>query len=177
MPKLIMLVGVPGSGKTTFVKSMIEDEMFPVGRAIVVSTDDFIENHAKQEGKTYNEVFDEAIGPAGKHLDSLVKYAIENNLSVIWDQTNLNRSTRAKKLARFPKNYETMAIYFPAPEDLEERLASRPGKTIPENVLNNMIKNCDPPRCDEGFHNVMWNLFGERLLLVEKSDGSTYRTV
>jgi len=54
MSKLYVLVGVPASGKSTWVKNQI----WALGLN-VVSTDTFVEDYAKVQGKTYSEVFEE----------------------------------------------------------------------------------------------------------------------
>jgi gluconate kinase len=49
--------------------------------------------------------------------------------------------------------YEHIAIVFKTPdtEELARRLASRPGKNIPDHVMRSMIENFDMPTEDEGF--------------------------
>jgi len=55
-PVLWMLVGVPGSGKSTWIEETELDE----GQGqdtVILSTDDYIEHIASIRGTTYNEVF------------------------------------------------------------------------------------------------------------------------
>lgn len=52
-----ILVGIPASGKSTWVKSF-------KGTAIILSTDNYIEAFAQVQGKTYSEVFDSTIKEA-----------------------------------------------------------------------------------------------------------------
>jgi gluconate kinase len=53
-------------------------------------------------------------------------------------------------------NYEHIAVVFKTPEkeELARRLASRPGKNIPEHVMRSMIENFDVPTEDEGFKEI-----------------------
>ena len=50
MNKLYVLVGVPGSGKSTWVKNQKW-----ANDCVVVSTDEFVEDYAKECGLTYSE--------------------------------------------------------------------------------------------------------------------------
>jgi gluconate kinase len=75
-----------------------------------------------------------------------------NGLDLIWDQTSTSVSSRKKKFNTLP-NYEHIAVVFPIPEpdELARRLASRPGKNIPEHVMRSMIDGFEMPTLDEGF--------------------------
>jgi hypothetical protein len=53
-----------------------------------------------------------------------------------------------------PKHYQKVAVFFPVPADLKQRLANRPGKSIPEPVMLSMINQLEPPSKDEGFDEV-----------------------
>ncbi len=148
MAKLYMLIGVPGSGKTTWIKNNKHN-------AVVVSTDDYIERVAAKQGKTYSEVFKDAIGPATEQMEKDLIQATRNEQDIIWDQTNLTAKVRKQKLQRIPKNYRKVAVYFSVPQDLRDRLASRPGKVIPEPVIISMINQLQPPTKEEGFDEVV----------------------
>ena len=144
---LTMLIGVPGSGKSTFIKNMPHFEKY-----VILSTDNYIELKAKENNRTYNEEFPHSIKDAETQMYKDLEDAIANGKSIIWDQTNLTKKTRAKKLTKIPDHYDKMAFFFNVPDDLNERLASRPGKTIPVYVINNMIETIEKPGLDEGFH-------------------------
>lgn len=149
MSNLYMLVGVPGSGKSTWLKNI----GVPNFNCMVVSSDYYIDQYAEEHGKTYSEVFAEAVGWATQMMEEDLEFAIENDLDIYWDQTNLNAKTRMKKLAKIPFSYKKIAVVFPVPEREEwlRRLDSRPGKTIPRHILENMLKSFEMPTTDEGF--------------------------
>jgi predicted kinase len=155
-PTLWMLVGVPGSGKSTWVTIHIPD----LTGHYVASTDRLIEIYASMRQATYNDVFKDNIGYAEKAMLTHVKDAIMYNYNIIWDQTNLTIKSRAKKLALIPDYYKKIAVFFPTPEtgELDRRLASRPGKTIPSYIVDNMIDSLMPPTISEGFDEVYTNV-------------------
>lgn len=151
MPSLFMLVGVPGSGKSTWIKQQVFFEDIHIA-----STDDIITRYANDQGKTYNEVFHDYIKVAEKEMYANVMEAVKLDQDIIWDQTNLNRKSRAKKLIMIPDHYRKVAVLFPTPsmEELMRRNASRPGKVIPMGVMQNMIDCFNQPSIDEGFDEV-----------------------
>jgi predicted kinase len=148
MATLYMLIGVPGAGKTTWIKNN-------KGNAVVLSTDDYIEKVAAKQGLTYNDVFKDAMGGAVHNLKLNLKSAIANDRDIIWDQTNLTVKSRRDKLKMVPDNYRKVAVFFSVPNDLRDRLASRPGKTIPEPVILTMINQLTPPSKEEGFDEIV----------------------
>jgi len=150
MPTFYMLIGVPASGKSTWRASNAKG-------AEVISTDDIIEKIAASQDKTYDDVFKDNIKAATNIAERRVKSAFDDERDVVWDQTNLTRKSRASKLAMVPKHYKKVAVYFPTPhpEVHKKRLAGRPGKTIPNYVLDSMTKSLEPPTKAEGFDEVI----------------------
>lgn len=152
-PTVMMLIGVPGSGKSTWVDKFLSTHSSDSWH--VYSTDTWIEQVAAEEGKTYNDVFKDVIGPATSLANSMLGLVINNGLNVVWDQTNISRKSRAAKLAKFGSKYEKVAVYFPTPRDIEARLASRPGKIIPDNIIESMISGLEVPTFDEGYERII----------------------
>jgi predicted kinase len=153
MAKLYVLVGIPGSGKSTWYANN-EDLL---GDTVYVSTDDFVEQEAARQGKTYNEVFKDFMPTAVKLMAGVVNEARALNMDIVWDQTSTTVASRAKKFNMLP-NYEHIAVVFKTPEkaELDRRLASRPGKNIPSAVMNSMIAGWEDPTKDEGFIDIWY---------------------
>jgi predicted kinase len=147
MPKCYQLVGVPGSGKSTWVSN----QDWALGLT-VVSTDNFVEDYAKAQGKTYSEVFDEYMPTAVDLMTKVVVHAREHGHDIIWDQTSTTVKSRRRKFRMLP-DYEHVAVVFNTPDEdeLTRRLSSRPGKNIPDHVMRSMIDHFEMPSEEEGF--------------------------
>ena len=150
MPTLYMLIGVPASGKSTWVKQN-------KGSALVASSDDYIEKQAEKMGSTYSDVFDDFIKAANTYAVSTARRAFSDNMDLIWDQTNLTKNGRKNKLKMVPNSYKKVAVFFPTPHEdvLKKRLAGRPGKTVPDYVISSMIKTIERPSKEEGFDEII----------------------
>lgn len=152
MPTCYQLVGVPASGKSTWIK----DQIWALGLT-VVSTDSFVEDYARTQGKTYTEVFKDYMPTALDLMAEQVARARELGHTVIWDQTSTTVASRARKFNMLP-GYDHIAVVFPTPplEELKQRLASRPGKEIPTEIVDNMIANFVMPTETEGFREIWY---------------------
>ena len=152
MATVYVLVGVPGSGKSTWIQN--QDW---VGNCAVVSTDAFVEQEAERQGKTYNDVFDDYMPTAVELMADQVVAARAAGQDIIWDQTSTTVASRRKKFKMLP-NYYAVAVVFltPEPAELERRLAARPGKNIPWNVMQGMISGFKMPTEDEGFDEIWY---------------------
>jgi tRNA uridine 5-carbamoylmethylation protein Kti12 len=157
MPTLIVLTGLPGSGKSTLVSKL--KKQYP--QSFVYSTDQLIEEWSARMGWSYNMGFEKYIDKATKEMNELVIEALKNKNDIIWDQTNLNSKKRKSIISRFGNDYKKICICISPPKNNEEtvelnnRLNSRVGKTIPTHVIENMmLKNYVEPSLDEGFDEV-----------------------
>ena len=154
MSKLYVLVGVPGSGKSTWVHNQKW-----VDECVYVSTDEFVEDYAKECGLTYSEVFEDYMPRAVELMVERVLWAKALGKDIIWDQTSTTIKTRAKKLRMLP-DYYAIAVVFKTPQsaELERRLTSRPGKIIPQDVVDSMILQLinEPPSTEEGFKEIWY---------------------
>ena len=150
MPKVYVLVGVPGSGKSTW----IWNQHWIVGMEYV-STDYFVEKFARRMGKTYSEVFEQVMPRCVRLMARAVRRARANGSDIVWDQTSTTLASRKRKFNMLP-DYWHIAVVFPTPEVsvLKERLADRPGKEVPWEVVQGMIDNFEMPTSEEGYKEI-----------------------
>jgi predicted kinase len=152
-PVVYVLVGVPGAGKSTWIKNQTW-----ASDCVYVSTDMFVELEAERQGKTYNDVFKDYMPTAVDLMVEQVVAAREAGKDIIWDQTSVNVKSRKKKFVMLP-DYEHIAVVFNTPDmkELTKRLASRPGKHIPQEVVSSMIRTFELPTEKEGYKEV-WHV-------------------
>jgi len=146
MPILYMLIGVPGVGKSTWVKQ----QDWAHDQIAIVSTDNHVEKYALSKNATYNEVFKDYMPTAIGLMFDDIDDASNRGLNIIWDQTNTTLKSRASKLRKLPDYYK-IAITFLTPDrsELDVRLSGRPGKHIPKNVVDSMIAGFEMPTEEE----------------------------
>ena len=147
MAKCYQLIGVPGSGKSTWIDT--QDWALSCAK---VSTDKWVEIYAKEVGKTYSQVFVDFMPTAVDLMAKEVVAAREMGRDIIWDQTSVSVKSRKRKFQMLP-DYQHIAVVFTTPEhkELMRRLMNRPGKDIPDHVIASMIASFEMPTLDEGF--------------------------
>jgi predicted kinase len=148
--ELVMLCGIPTSGKSTYVDKLKRLDYWK--NAVVLSTDNYIEKQAQRCGLTYNQIFDDVIKDATRELELEFNMAKDKGKDIIWDQTNLSIKSRRKKLSKLPSYYRRCAVYFTiSMEEALERNKHREGKFIPESILKRMWHQFEIPTMNEGF--------------------------
>ena len=169
MKTCYVMVGLPATGKSTMAEAMLYENPL----AFVYSTDAFIEECAALNGVTYNDAFTDFIEPATKSMNERVEVAIRSGQDVIWDQTNTGVKKRTKIVNRMRQAGYRVECHFIRPPEAghindqlmwRARLDGRPGKTILEHIMKNMIENLVEPTVDEGFDQVYtYNMRGALL--------------
>lgn len=144
MKKYIMLIGLPASGKSTYLKELLIQ--YP--EAVVISRDHFVEEKARELGSTYDQVFKEYSKEVDENFKNYVQHIRESLPDVVInDKTNLTNNNRDKEVQHFKDSgYELTYIFFEKPKrDVDhyvwkQRLGSRKGKFIPDSVVEDMLK-------------------------------------
>ena len=140
-PEFIMLVGLPGSGKSTFVKRYKEYK--------VHSSDDIREELTGDVNRQdiNNLVF--------KILHNRVKEDLLNGQSVIYDATNLNRKRRKAFLQELNKiSCWKYCLLIATPFEVCLERNSQRDRKVPYDVIERMYKNFDIPWYNEGWDNI-----------------------
>lgn len=150
-PVLVMLCGVPTSGKSTYYKQHGFDE----SDYVLISSDHFIDHAAKLLSMTYDAVFSDHIKWATQQMEYFLDICISYDKNIVCDQTNLTPKTRKQKLKKIPNHYKKIAVYFEISEEESMiRNQKRKGKIIPPNVLLSMHKSFVIPTLEEGFDQI-----------------------
>ena len=153
-PNAYVLVGLPGVGKSTW----IQGQGFDLEKTVILGTDNYIENYAAQFGKTYDEVFEEAYPNALKVFNAERFSALVQKKDIVIDRTNLTPKARRSTLNIVEsKEYRRVAVVFipPEKEELERRLKSRPGKTVPDEIFKQMVEMYVQPEYKEQFDEIV----------------------
>lgn len=141
--KLYIMCGCPGSGKTTFAKSM-----FP--NAYYVSRDEIRFSYIKENDEYFSKedkVFNEFI--------KRINFALSTNKDVVADATHLNAKSRMKLLAHLDINKEKTevhAIVMQTPlKTCIERNENRKGTKsyVPKSVIKRMYYSFTQPTNEE----------------------------
>lgn len=156
-PEIYVLVGVPGSGKSTWTRQFLASSE---KKFVVVSSDDLLEVWGAAEGLSYSESFNKYIKRASVEVERMFKDAKQNRQNIILDRTNLSANKRKGILQNMPKEYIKVAVMFETPsEEIERRLAAREaetGKHIPASVMKDMYSRAEPPSVAEGFNKILF---------------------
>lgn len=154
MATCYMLIGVPTSGKSTW----ISNQVFDWSRTVIASTDRYVERIALEMNKTYNEVFSDVMHDAVVDMAKTVIDAVKNDFDIIWDQTSTTVLSRAKKFRMLPSSYDVIGVVFSTPSEVEimRRNSIREGKVVPDDVINSMIAGYEEPTVDEGFTEIRY---------------------
>lgn len=143
--KLILLVGIPGSGKTTYASKYINKHC----NAAHLSSD-----------LIRKELYgDESIQGNPADVFSLMQKraveALNNGNDVIYDATNITRKDRQGIISVCPKFAKIEAHIIWAPiEECIKRDANR-DRTVGKEVIDKMLKRFQAPYVDEGIDNIV----------------------
>ena len=144
-PKLILLCGIPGAGKTHYAKNYLALQ----SNTVYLSSDSI-------RAELYG---DESIqGDPSEVFGLMQKRAVEelnNGYDVLYDATNITRKDRACIINICPKfaKIECRIIWAPI-EVCIERDAARE-RTVGKEVIDRMLKRFQAPYYDEGIDEIM----------------------
>lgn len=151
---LYLMVGVPGSGKSTYAKNILKDGDIYISRdeirySLLTEEDDYF---AKE-----NEVIKTFIDNIDKSL-VMEEYCGD----VYADATHLSPKSRAQVLNQLKNKDKVSVIYLDIPLNLIlERNAQRKGRAlVPENVVRRMYNSIILPTKAEGI---------EKLIIIDEN--------
>ena len=157
MQTLVVMVGLPGSGKDYYINSLNDGDS---PNDIILSTDNILEDIADDLGSTYNEVFKTHYKEAERIMETMIQNSLNHHGFVIWNQTNLTKKKRKKILNRFRKFDRKVCVYIKIDEEVhKQRLAYREqtqGKFISDEVIEKMRSTLEEPSMEEGFDEIFY---------------------
>jgi len=145
---LTVLIGLPRSGKTTWVENNVKDE-------IVISRDNEVMNFAKENCNTYSECFrlltEEDQKQIDKNIDNQFRDAIKKHKDIVIDMTNLSKKSRRRWVNNFDGYKKAIVFATDYQEILRRNKHDKEfiGKYIPEKTIFKMAKNFIYPQYDE----------------------------
>ena len=143
VPKLILLCGIPGSGKTTYAKKYATKY-----DALHLSSDRIRKELYGDESAQGdpNEVF--------TLMRSRAIDALNGGTTVVYDATNITRKDRAGIISACPKfvHIECHVIWAPIETCIERDVARE--RTVGDHVIDRMVKRFQVPFYDEGINEI-----------------------
>lgn len=165
MNKLIMLIGLPASGKSTWSSKYMECHE----NTELVSSDSIREevfgdvNDQTHNGEVFNIVHKRVVA------------AIKSGKDAILDATSLSRKRRINFIKSIPE-CETCAVVFAIPFELCcERNAARK-RVVPQSVMERMYRSFQPPHYAEGFDDIQIVGAGDVGLYIYKCEQENIET-
>jgi predicted kinase len=151
-PFVIILIGPPLSGKTTFIR-----ENFPTTE--VISRDEIVME--VYGSKNYTEAFKSV---DQKEVDKVLAQrfldANKEKKNVIVDMTHMASKRRKQNLNYFTDDYYKLGVIFPILTDDEyvkrnQKRIEEENKDLPMGIVKSMISSYQPITSDEGFNKVI----------------------
>jgi predicted kinase len=150
-PTLFMLIGLPGSGKSTVAdKIYAEDQDGYVRKPIIHSSDSLRE---EMFGSVDTQDRNEELF---RELHKRIKDDLKNGKNVIYDATNINKKIRVaflNELKKIPTYKQCICVM--TPYDVCVKYNNERERNVPEHVIKKMYMNWNPPDYGEGFDAIL----------------------
>lgn len=158
-PFLLTLIGLPGSGKSTYAKKIAEET-----NAVILSSDDLrFQMFGDANDQEHNaEVFAE--------LHRRCKDLLSKHVNIIYDATNINQKKRTAFLKELNGiDCHKKAVVFATPYELCLENNLKRERKVPEEVIKRMRENFHFPLYNEGFDEIefVWNMGDKKYDFVE----------
>lgn len=147
MSKLFLMMGAPGSGKSTWIKRQLKGNDYYISRDeirfdIISDEEDYFSHEV--------EVFD-------KFINEINSALMKPNVRVFADASHLNKTSRMKLINRISSNPEEInVIWLRTPlMTCYERNNNRTGRAfVPKHVIKSMYDSIQEPSVNEGINKV-----------------------
>ncbi|KAH9507215.1 Heteroproteinous nuclear ribonucleoprotein U-like protein 1 [Bulinus truncatus] len=158
--EVIMMVGLPGAGKTFWVKNHVTENSEKFYN--VLGTDNVVDKmkvNGLPRKENHSGRWEYLIEKANKCLNRLIEIAARKKRNYIIDQTNVYASARRRKMQPFEGFQRKAVVVLPTDEVFKKRAKERPedeGKDIADNAVNEMKANFTLPEEGQGFESVIF---------------------
>lgn len=142
--RFVMMMGLAGSGKSTFSKQIME------GRENVV----YLSSDELREELTGDENNQDANADVFAEMLKRTKEALKEGKDVIYDATNLNRKRRRGLLSQLPRHVHKAIAYMATTYENTVSQNSQRERQVPIEVIQRMYKNLQIPICSEGWNTI-----------------------
>ncbi|XP_068668469.1 uncharacterized protein [Aristolochia californica] len=148
--EVLMMVGLPASGKTTWAEKYVREH--PKKRYVLLGTNlalDQMKVPGLLRKHNYGERFERLMDQATGIFNTLLARAAKIPRNYILDQTNVYKSARKRKLNSFVNYRKIAVVVFPSTNELKIRAEKRfkeMGKDVPADAVNEMLANYILPR-------------------------------
>lgn len=152
--ELVMLVGLPGSGKSYLAKQMKKDR----GNCYVFSSDEIrAELNGSEDSQEKNE---EVFTILHSRIKQCLKKHQDNPTTVIYDACNINwkrRRSFLREIDKYDCDKTCVIVYASYKQCLENnrKRAENGGRFVPEHVIERMYKNFFIPYYYEGWDHIL----------------------
>lgn len=145
MPKFIMLVGLPASGKSTLAKKLKEEY-----NAEIISSDNLRkelygdEQNQEHNGEIFNEMMKRTVA------------CLKKNKNVIYDATNINSKRRISACSQVSRYADERICYLLTTSyELCIKRNNERERKVPDEVIKRMLYSFNTPSIYEGFTKVI----------------------
>lgn len=158
--EMLMMCGLPGSGKTTWANKYFAQ--YPEKKYNILGTNNLIDK-MKVMGlprkRNYAGRWDVLIQKSTKCLNKLMEMGAHVHRNFILDQTNVYPSAQKRKMRAFEGFVRKAVVLVPSDEEFERRVAKREseeGKDVPDSAVLEMKANFGLPTVGPIFDEVIF---------------------
>lgn len=143
MSKFVMLVGLPGSGKSTYTKRVYKN----ASDTVILSSDEIRASMGFKPNEGHPEVFSEML--------KRTKMSLQAGKDVVYDATNLSRKHRIATLQEVRKFCDSReCVLFATPVNICVEHDKWRKATVGASVIFRMLKSFNVPMLCEGFDKI-----------------------